>query len=108
MRLPQQDIWRAVQAMPYQAAKGKPCRAGEGEAKEPDYHCTEEPLMAREWKAVKDVKAFLAEKGKRSVGVHRFEHLKRIHWAVCCRCGLVALRNAATRKAMKAACEVWE
>lgn len=29
-------------------------------------------------------------------------------WPVCSRCGLVALKNDRTRKAMKAACVVYE
>ncbi len=34
--------------------------------------------------------------------------IKRMPWPYCRRCGLVALRNDATRRALKEQCETWE
>ena len=63
--------------------------------------------MAREWTVVSDVRSFLADKGHRNVGVHALT--KRVaHWACCTRCGLLALKNDVTRKALKGACVVYE
>lgn len=41
-------------------------------------------------------------------GQHKFVKLKSIAWLVCCRCGLVALRNAATKAAIRAKCKWFE
>lgn len=59
------------------------------------------------WHRVKDVRGFLAEQGVRSVGVHSFTW-KVLHYRACSRCGLLPLKNDATRKEMRAACVVWE
>lgn len=60
------------------------------------------------WTRVEDVKGFLASKGQRSVGVHQMRHAKRISWPLCSRCGLLALRNDATRKALREPCVIEE
>lgn len=54
-----------------------------------------------------DAHAFLAEKGTKRVGVHTMGG-RIAHWAFCRRCGLVALRNPATRRALRAPCVVYE
>jgi hypothetical protein len=66
--------------------------------------------MAREWTTIPahDVRAFLSRQGNKSVGVHALKPLRPLHWPVCSRCGLIALKNERTRKALKAACVVWE
>lgn len=62
----------------------------------------------QEWKRVEDVKAFLAERGTRSVGVHHATNVKRLPWPVCARCGLLYLKNEATRRELKKPCIVEE
>lgn len=58
---------------------------------------------------VDDVKAFLAERGKKVRGAHSMTGtLKRMPWPYCTRCGLLALRNEPTRRALKEPCETWE
>jgi hypothetical protein len=53
------------------------------------------------------VRAFLAEQGRRVVGSHQMT--KRIcHWPYCARCGLVALKNERTRRALAAPCVTTE
>lgn len=64
--------------------------------------------MSGQWHRVQDVKAFLAEKGVRSVGVHAPRSIKRIPWPMCRRCGLLYLKNAPTAKAISAPCVVYE
>ena len=51
-------------------------------------------------------RAWLNEKGNRRTGPHALTR-KIMHWLYCARCGLVALKNDATRKALKAPC-AWE
>ena len=48
-------------------------------------------------------------KGNKRKGTHHWYHIKgfRFPWPVCDNCGLVGLKNEATRKAIKAQCE-WE
>lgn len=62
----------------------------------------------RKWNRVTDVRAFLAERGTRNVGAHNPKQRKRLPWPVCSRCGLLYLRNEATRRAVRAACVVEE
>jgi hypothetical protein len=53
-----------------------------------------------------EVREWLTSRGTLRQGTHSFT--KRIcHWSYCANCGLVTLKNEATRRAMKAAC-VWE
>lgn len=59
-----------------------------------------------DWKAVKDVGAFLNERGTFRTGPHRMDK-KILHWSYCRNCGLIALKNDATRKALKVPCR-WE
>lgn len=54
-----------------------------------------------------DARAFLDDKGRKSVGVHALKG-RICAWAYCVRCGLLDLRNDATRKAMRAPCVVYE
>jgi len=64
-------------------------------------------MSAQKWHRVEDVRAFLAQKGRRSVGTHQLT--KRIlHWPYCARCGLVALKNQATAKELSKPCVVEE
>jgi len=59
------------------------------------------------WHKVADVKRFLEDKGNVRRGAHSFS--KRIlNWQYCAHCGLVALKNDATRKAMRAECVYYE
>lgn len=63
--------------------------------------------MSGQWHRVVDVRAFLAEEGVRSVGVHAFNR-KVLHYQACSRCGLLPLKNDATRRAMREPCVVYE
>jgi hypothetical protein len=51
-------------------------------------------------------RAFLTRKGVVRRATHAFTKKLR-HWSYCSTCGLVLLKNEATRKAAKAVCE-WE
>lgn len=51
---------------------------------------------------------FLSRKAQVRRQPHAFKMLKRLAWPVCSGCGLMLLRNEATRKAAKALCEVYE
>lgn len=62
--------------------------------------------MSQDWKTVKDVGSFLQQKGVKRTGNHNMSK-RIIHWPYCSNCGLVALKNDVTRKALKAKC-VWE
>ena len=49
------------------------------------------------------IRAFLNERGRRVVGPHKMT--KRIcHWPYCARCGLVALKNEVSQRALAAPC----
>lgn len=58
--------------------------------------------------APSEVREFLSRKGQRREGTHAFKQHKRIPWPMCRHCGLLALRNEATRRAMRAKCITWE
>jgi hypothetical protein len=45
--------------------------------------------------------------GVKRRGVHQLTK-KILHWPYCARCGLVALRNTTTRRALRRPCEWWE
>lgn len=62
--------------------------------------------MAGDWKTVKDIRSFLDQKGNRRTGTHNMSK-RVISWPYCSNCGLIALKNDATRKALKQAC-TWE
>lgn len=62
--------------------------------------------MAKEWSRVTNVSAFLASKGTKRTGSHRFTG-KTLHWPYCVQCRLILLKNEVTRRAAKAPC-VWE
>ena len=65
--------------------------------------------MARNFQRLSRSEAtqFLADRGIRRAGPHRMT--KRIfHWPYCARCGLVALKNDATRRALRAQCVTYE
>ena len=63
--------------------------------------------MTEAWQQVRDVRAFLAERGSRRERPHAFT--KRVcSWPYCKHCGLVALKNEVTRRAMSAPCVVYE
>ncbi len=63
--------------------------------------------MSGSWHRVTDVRAFLAEEGVLSVGVHAFTW-KVMHYHACSRCGLLPLKNDATRREMRKPCIVYE
>lgn len=54
------------------------------------------------------VREFLARRGVKRVREHAFKLRKRIPWAVCEHCGLLALKNERTRQAMRAKCVTYE
>ena len=58
--------------------------------------------MAQQWHKVTDVAAFLRQ-GRTVRGRHEFTG-RVLHWPFCKHCGLLCLRNDATRRAMNAAC----
>jgi hypothetical protein len=58
------------------------------------------------WKRVSNVRDFLSAKGNIRTGTHNMSK-KTLHWPYCANCGLILLKNEATRKAYKAPC-VWE
>lgn len=54
-----------------------------------------------------ELREFLEYEGRKSIGAHAMN--KRIcHWPYCSRCGLVALKNDITRKALRSPCVVYE
>lgn len=63
--------------------------------------------MSGAWKQVQDVRGFLAQRGTVKSMPHNL-NVAVLHWRYCSRCGLIALKNDASRKAMKAACVVEE
>lgn len=63
-------------------------------------------MSKAQWYPVTNVAEFL-KAGRKVRGTHAFTD-KVLHWPVCAHCGLMALRNEATRRAMKAPCETWE
>ena len=63
--------------------------------------------MSVKWHHVTDVRGFLSQQGKRTSAAHSFT--KRVlSWPYCSRCGLVALKNDATRREMGKPCVVEE
>lgn len=52
-------------------------------------------------------RVLLASVGKRSSSTHNL-NMRVLHWRYCSRCGLLALNNKATRKALKAPCVIYE
>lgn len=53
-----------------------------------------------------EMRAFLSHQGQRRTGPHRMT--KRIlHWQFCATCGLLALKNEVSRRALRAPC-MWE
>lgn len=64
--------------------------------------------MSSNMQRVTNVRAFIAERGRKVKGPHAMSGLlTRMPWPYCTRCGLVALRNEPTRKALKEPCETW-
>jgi hypothetical protein len=61
-----------------------------------------------DWQRVDNVREFLAHKGNRRVREHAWKPLKRMPWPVCNQCGLLRLKNEATRRAVNAKCVTWE
>ena len=60
------------------------------------------------WTRITDVRAFLAQKGVKRVRDHHTLTKRVLHWPYCAHCGLVALNNEPTRKAMRAKCITYE
>lgn len=61
------------------------------------------------WVRVRNVREFMEAPAQRTRRVpHRFNDRvskKRCHWECCSRCGLVALKNEATARAIRDGCE---
>lgn len=57
---------------------------------------------------VTNVREWLSEKGRKVKGAHAMAPMKRLPWPYCKRCGLIALRNEPTRRALREPCETWE
>lgn len=60
-------------------------------------------MAKQEWHKVEDIKAFMAG-GRKVSGVHSPKIRRGIPWPCCSRCGLLYLKNEATRRAIKQAC----
>jgi len=60
-----------------------------------------------DWVRVRDVKAFLAARGQRRSRPHEFSN-RILHWPYCKHCGLLLIKNDATRRAAKQPCVVEE
>jgi hypothetical protein len=58
-----------------------------------------------DWTQVKDVAEFLNKQGVRRSGTHNLSK-KILHWSYCVNCGIIALKNDVTRRALKASC-IW-
>lgn len=64
-------------------------------------------MSGGDWHRVQNVGEFLADKGTKRVREHALT--KRIlNWSYCAHCGLVALKNDATRKALREKCITYE
>ncbi len=59
------------------------------------------------WYEVKDVAAFLADKGQRRVGSHSMTKAV-LHWRYCSHCGLLGLKNDASRRALRQPCVTYD
>jgi hypothetical protein len=59
------------------------------------------------WKKVADVARFLADKGQKKVGDHSFNKII-LNYPYCSHCGLVALKNDISRRAMKEKCVYYD
>jgi hypothetical protein len=60
-----------------------------------------------EWERVRDVGAWLAERGTKRTREHAFTR-KILAWPYCAHCGLMLLKNEPTRRAARAKCVVYE
>lgn len=63
--------------------------------------------MSGKWERVRDVGAFLSEGGTKRVREHAFTKMI-ISWPYCVHCGLVLLKNEATRRAAAQKCVTYE
>lgn len=55
-----------------------------------------------------DAREFLSRRGTISRGPHAMRKIKALPWPLCARCGLLALKNEATRKALREICVIEE
>lgn len=60
------------------------------------------------WHRVVDVRAFLSEKGNKRVRDHHTLTKQAVGRAYCAHCGLMNLKNDATRKALRQKCISYE
>lgn len=60
------------------------------------------------WHRVADVRSFLSDKGQRRVRPNHDMTRQILNWRCCKHCGLLGLKNEATRKALNAECVTWE
>ncbi len=63
--------------------------------------------MKQTWYKIENVSEFLAYRGQRKEGPHQMSD-RILHWLVCSRCGLVALKNETTRKILRKSCVTFE
>jgi hypothetical protein len=61
-----------------------------------------------QWEPVTDVHEFLNQRGNKRVRDGHSLKGRILHWPYCEHCGLIALKNDVTRRALKAQCVVWE
>ena len=54
-----------------------------------------------------EMQEFLAHPGVKRIGSHAMTK-SIFHWRYCAHCGLLALKNEATRKALRGPCIVYE
>lgn len=59
-------------------------------------------MAGDKWHRVENVAEFLS-RGRKIKGEHAFTE-RALHWPYCRHCGLVALKNDASRRAAKEAC----
>jgi hypothetical protein len=63
--------------------------------------------MSAKWERVRDVGAFLNEQGVKRTREHAFTKTI-LHWPYCAYCGLLLLKNEATRRAAAQKCVTYE
>lgn len=63
--------------------------------------------MSTTWERVRDVGAWLSDRGTKRVRDHAFTR-SILNWPYCAHCGLMLLKNDATRRAARAKCVVYE
>lgn len=65
-------------------------------------------MKSKSWTQVHDVREFLSRTGNRRIREGHTLDGRVAHWPYCIHCGLVALKNDVTRRALKNKCVTWE